>query len=129
MRTVVALLALVAGCGPPRGVVTARTLVTEPARHHGEQIVLVGTAENPRSRTPDRGNTYTSFTVADGTARVPVIAPGTQPVGAGDTVEVRGRFRTRVEAGSDVVPDAVEAKFVRVMRAAGQPPGTPVSPP
>ena len=129
MRAVVTLFVLLAGCGAPRNVVTARALVADPGGHDGEQIVLVGTAENPRVRSPDRGNTYTSFVLADGTARVPVVVGGTQPVGAGDTVEVRGRFRTELRAGTDLVPDAVEAKFVRVLRSATQPPGTPVSPP
>src|SRR5438874_13708123 len=122
MQLIVALVALLAGCGPPRNVVTARTLVADPVRHEDEQIVLVGTAENPRVRTPERGNTYTSFTLTDGTARVPIVVWGTQPVGAGDTVEVRGSFRTRVRAGTGVVPDAVEAKVVRVLRPAAQPP-------
>jgi len=126
---VVVLVVLLAACGPPRNVVTARALVDDPLAHDGGQIVLVGTAENPRVRTPDRGNTYTLFAVADGTARVPVVVWGTQPVGAGDTVEVRGTFRARVQAGTDLVPDAVEAKFVGILRAAAHPPGTPVSPP
>ena len=129
MRAIVTLFVLLAACSPPRNVVTARTLVADPGGHDGEPIVLVGTAENPRVRTPDRGNTYTSFVLADGTARVPVVVWGTQPIGAGDTVEVRGSSRTQLRAGTDLVPDGVEAKFVRVLRVAGQPPGTPVSPP
>ena len=47
----------------------------------------------------------------------------------GDAVEVRGAFRSQVRAGDQVLSDTVEAKFVRVVRAAVQPPGTPVSPP
>src|ERR1051325_3716743 len=129
MRAIVTLFVLLAACSPPRSGVTARPPVAAPAGHDGEPIVLVGTAENPRVRTPDRGNTYTSFVLADGTARVPVVVWGTQPIGAGDTVEVRGSSRTQLRAGTDLVPDGVEAKFVRVLRVAGQPPGTPVSPP
>src|SRR2546425_10449401 len=41
----------------------------------------------------------------------------------------RSQASARRARGSEVVPDAVEAKFVRVFRAAAQPPGTPVSPP
>jgi hypothetical protein len=47
----------------------------------------------------------------------------------GDVVEVRGAFRTRLSAGDEVLLDTIEAKFVRLVRAAAQPPGTPVSPP
>jgi hypothetical protein len=56
----------------------------------GKRIVLTGLAQNPRlGGSADRG-TYTSFVLADGTARVPGIAPGTQDVSQGDVVEVRG---------------------------------------
>jgi len=47
----------------------------------------------------------------------------------GDVVEVRGAFRTRLSAGNEALLDTVEATFVRRVRAAAQPPGTPVSPP
>ena len=47
----------------------------------------------------------------------------------GDAVEVRGTFRSQLRAGDQLLSDTVEAKFVRVVRAAVQPPGTPVSPP
>jgi len=47
----------------------------------------------------------------------------------GDVVEVRGAFHTRLSAGNEVLLDTVEAKFVRIVRAPAQPPGTPVSPP
>ena len=47
----------------------------------------------------------------------------------GDVVEVRGAFRTRLSAGNEVPLDTVEAKFVRLVRAAAQLPGTAVSPP
>lgn len=123
------LVVLAVACGSPRAVVTARTLVEDPSGHDGEDIVLVGTVENPRRQVASQGAGYTSFTLTDGTARVPVIAWGTQEVGMGDVVEVRGAFRNRLRVGSDMVPDAVEAKFVRVVRRTGQPPGTPVSPP
>jgi hypothetical protein len=88
-------------------------------------LVLAMACGPPRSVVTAR----TSFTLADGTARVPVIAWGTQEIGMGDVVEVRGAFRSQLRVGVDMVPDAVEAKFVRVVRHAGQPPGTPVSPP
>jgi hypothetical protein len=123
------LLVLLIGCGAPRNVLTARTLIEDPARHDGEAILLVGTVENPRVHVPSQGPGYTAFTLSDGTARVPVIVWGTQPLGIGDVVEVRGTFHNQLRAGSDMVPDAVEAKFVRVVRAGAQPPGTPVSPP
>ena len=78
---------------------------------------------------PPQGSGYTAFTLTDGTARVPVIAWGTQQIGMGDVVEVRGAFRTRLSAGNEALLDTVEATFVRRVRAAAQPPGTPVSPP
>ena len=118
------LFALLIACGPPRNVVTGSALVEDPTRYDGAEIVLAGIVENPRRRAG-----YTAFTLVDGTARVPVIAWGTQEVGMGDAVEVRGAFRSQVRAGDQVLSDTVEAKFVRVVRAAGQPPGTPVSPP
>ena len=124
-----ALFVLPIACGAPRNVSTARALVEDPARYDGEAILLVGTVENPRVRVPPQGSGYTAFTLTDGTARVPVIAWGTQPIGMGDVVEVRGAFRTQLSAGNEVLVDTVEAKFVRVVRAAAQPPGTPVSPP
>jgi len=130
MRSIaVALFVLLIACGAPRNVVTAIELVEDPTRHDDEAILLVGTVENPRVRVPPQGSRYTAFTLTDGTARVPVIVWGTQPLGIGDVVEVRGTFHNELRAGSEVVPDAVEAKFVRVVRAAAQPPGTPVSPP
>jgi len=130
MRSIaVGLFVLLIACGAPRNVVTALGLVEDPARHDGEAILLVGTVENPRVRVPPQGSGYTAFTLTDGTARVPVIAWGTQPIGMGDVVEVRGAFRTQLSAGNEVLVDTVEAKFVRVVRAAAQPPGTPVSPP
>jgi len=130
MRSIaVGLFVLLIACGAPRNVVTALGLVEDPARHDGEAILLVGTVENPRVRVPPQGSGYTAFTLTDGTARVPVIVWGTQPLGIGDVVEVRGTFHNQLRAGSDMVPDAVEAKFVRVVRAGAQPPGTPVSPP
>ncbi|HUE30080.1 MAG TPA: hypothetical protein VMR79_04355 [Verrucomicrobiae bacterium] len=123
------LYVLLIACGAPRNVLTARALVEDPMRHDGEAILLVGTVENPRLQVPSVGSGYTAFMLADGTARVPVIAWGTQPVGMGDVVEVRGAFRTRLSVGNEVLSDTVEAKFVRVVRAAARPPGTPVSPP
>ena len=119
-----ALFVLLIACGPPRSVVTAGALVEDPTRYDGAEIVLAGIVENPR-----RSAGYTAFTLVDGTARVPVIAWGTQEVAMGDAVEVRGTFRSQVRAGDQVLSDTVEAKFVRVVRAAVQPPGTPVSPP
>ena len=73
--------------------------------------------------------TTAQFTLTDGTARVPVIAWGTQQIGMGDVVEVREPFRTRLSAGNEVPLDTLEAKFVRLVRAAAQLPGTAVSPP
>ena len=113
----------------PRTVLTARALVEDPARYDSQAIVLVGTVENPRVRVPPQGSGYTAFTLTDGTARVPVIAWGTQQIGMGDVVEVRDAFRTRLSAGNEALLDTVEATFVRRVRAAAQPPGTPVSPP
>jgi len=126
---VLAALGAALACSGQRTVVTARSLVEDPTAHDGQRIVLVGTAENPRRVTSAQGAGYTILSIADGTARVPVLAWGTQPVSAGDTVEVRGRFRTRAVAGSDVFPDTLEAEYVRVLRQAAQPPGTPVGPP
>ena len=92
MRPALALSVLLIACGVPRTVLTARALVEDPARYDGQAIVLVGTVENPRVRVPPQGSGYTAFTLTDGTARVPVIAWGTQQIGMGDVVEVRGAF-------------------------------------
>jgi len=123
-RFTLGLIALLIACGPPRTVVTVAALVEDPSRYDGAEVVLAGVVENPR-----RNAGYTSFTLSDGTARVPVIAWGTQEVGFGDTVEVRGAFRSQLPAGTEVLSDTVEAKLVRVVKRAVQPPGTPVSPP
>jgi hypothetical protein len=91
--------------------------------------VLVGQVQDPRSQIPPTGNTYTSFVVVDGSGRIPVVAWGTQEIGSGDLVEVRGVFHTAMRVGGETVPDTVEAAFVRRLRAAVQAPGTPVGPP
>jgi len=78
---------VLAACQPLPDVVTARNLLREGARYDGRRIVLTGLAQNPRlGSSPDLG-TYTTFVLADGTARMPVIAPGTQDVSQGDVVE------------------------------------------
>ena len=112
-----------------RQVVSGRDLIEAPDRFEGQPIVFTGIAQDPRKRMPDGGATYTSFTLVDGSARVPVAAPGTQPVSAGDLVEVRGMFHAQLRIGGDVLVDTVEAEFVRPLRPAMQPPGTPVGPP
>ena len=122
-------LGLTLACQQPRNVVTARQLLQDPAHHDGEQVVLTGLVQDPRVRTPSEGNSYTSFSVLDGTGRVGVIAWGTQEVASNDLVEVRGTFHDQRVVGRDVMHDVVEAKFVRLLRRAPQPPGTPVSPP
>jgi hypothetical protein len=131
MRLVAPLLLLAAavGCQPRPAVVNARQLLREPSRFEGERLVIAGLVQNARKRLPAEGNGYTSFDLADGTDRVPVLAWGTEQVGSGDVVEVRGVFHSQMQAGSDVLHDVVEAAFVRPIRRALQPPGTPVSPP
>jgi len=124
----IAVVALVAGCQSPRSVVTARDLVAAPERHAEQDVVIAGTVEDPRRRMPTNADTYTSFTLADGTAHLPVVAWGTQPVGSGDLVEVRGVFHDRMRIGNDVVDRVIEAKFVRVLQGAVQPPGSPAGP-
>ena len=125
----VAIIALVLACGcqKPRDVLTARQLLQ--ARNDGERVVLSGLVRNPRVQTPSGANTYTSFDLVDGTGHVPVIAWGTQEIASGDFVDVRGTFHRQLLVGQDVQHDMVEAKFVRVLRRAPQPPGTPVGPP
>jgi len=118
---------IVCGCQKPRDVVTARQLMQ--ARNDGERVVLSGLVRNPRIQTPAGANSYTSFDLLDGTGHVPVIAWGTQEVASNDFVEVRGTFHDRLRVGQEVLSDVVEAKFVRPLRRAPQPPGTPVSPP
>ena len=124
---VLAAVVLALACQKPRDVVTARQLLQ--AHRDGERVVLSGVARNPRMQSPAGANTYTSFEVVDGTGHVPVIAWGTQDVASNDFVEVRGTFHQRMAVGQDVLRDVVEAKFVRPLRKAPQPPGTPVSPP
>jgi hypothetical protein len=122
-------LSLVLGCAAGRTTVTARDLIEAPAPHDGAHIVLVGQVQDLRSRTPTTGNSYTAFVLADGTGHVPVVGWGTQRIDLGDLVEVRGVFHTTMRAGTDTLLDTVEADFVRRLRAAAQPPGTPVGPP
>ena len=124
---ILAAFVIVCGCQKPRDVVTARQLMQ--ARNDGERVVLSGLVRNPRIQTPSGANSYTSFDVLDGTGHVPVIAWGTQEIASNDFVEVRGTFHVRLRVGQDVLRDVVEAKFVRPLRRAPQPPGTPVSPP
>jgi hypothetical protein len=112
-----------------RQVASGRDLIEAPDRFEGQRIVLTGIVQDPRTQMPAGGTTYTSFTVVDGSARVPVAAPGTQPVSSGDLVEVRGVFHAQLRIGGDALVDTVEAEFVRPIRPAVQPPGTPVGPP
>jgi len=110
-------------------VVSGRDLIEAPDRFEGRPIVLTGIVQDPRKRLPNDGATCTTFTLVDGSARVPVAAPGTLPVSAGDLVEVRGTFHQQLRIGGDTLVDTVEAEFVRPLRPAMQPPGTPVGPP
>jgi hypothetical protein len=124
-----AVLALAFACQPRPDVVTARDLVREGARYDAQRIVLTGLAQNPRiGGSPELG-TYTSFTLADGTAHVPVIAPGTQDVSQGDIVEVRGVFHDQMRVGDDVLRNVVEASFLWPRRRAPGIPGAPAGPP
>jgi hypothetical protein len=122
------IVAALAACSA-RQVVSGRDLIEAPDRFEGHRIVLTGVAQDPRKRMPDGGATYTSFTLVDGSARVSVAAPGTQPISAGDLVEVRGVFHGQLRIGGDALVDTVEAEFVRPLRPSMQPPGTPVGPP
>src|SRR5262245_28792133 len=92
---------------PLPNVVTARDLLREGARYDGQRIVLTGLAQNPRVGSSAELGTDTSFVLADGTARVPVIAPGTQDVSQGD----------------------VEANFLWPRQRAPGIPGAPTGPP
>jgi hypothetical protein len=123
------LFVVAAACQKRPTVATARELLAAPERYDGERIVLAGLVQNPRNRMPAEGPDYTSFTLVDGTDRVPVIAWGTVAVGSGDVVEVRGVFHAQMVVGGDVLHDTVEAAFVRPFRKAPQPPGTPAGPP
>jgi hypothetical protein len=125
----VLVLALVVACQPRADVVTARDLVREPGAHDAQRIVITGIAQNPRLGSSIERGTYTTFTLADGTARIPVIAPGTQDVQQGDLVEVRGVFRDRLELGHDDVRGVVEARFLWPRRKTPGIPGTPTTPP
>jgi hypothetical protein len=122
------IVVTLAACSAPQ-VVSGRDLIEAPDRFEARRIVLTGVAQDPRQQTPDGGTTYTSFTLVDGSARVPVAAPGTQPVRAGDLVEVRGMFHGQLRIGGDALVDTVEAELVRPLRPSAQPPGTPVGPP
>jgi hypothetical protein len=116
IRTIVGLV-LLASCSH-RPVVTARDLLGAPERFDGADVVVVGQVMNPRFRMPEQGNSYTTFTLADGTAQVPVFGWGKLDIDSGDIVEVRGAFRHTAAAGSDLLRDVVEVLFVRRLRAA-----------
>jgi hypothetical protein len=121
---------LLSACGPPRDVPTAGALRAAPNRFYDRPIVVAGQVQALRSRSPEHGNSYTYFEIADGTARLPVVYGMTlADVGSGDLVEVRGVYRAVLHAGTDTYRDALEAEYVRRLRAAGQPPGTPSGPP
>jgi hypothetical protein len=116
------VLLLVAACQPLPDVVTAHDLLREGTRYDGKRIVLTGLTQNPRLGSSAELGTSTSFVLTDGTARVPVIAPGTQDVSQGDVVEVRGVFRERMAV-------VVEANFLWPRQRAPGIPGAPVGPP
>lgn len=121
--------ALAIGCQPPRTVLTARGLHEASDRSYDQHVVIAGRAQSLRARTPERGNPYTYFEIADGTGRMPAVGWGLLQIDSGDVVEVRGVYRAVVHMGSDVFRDAIEVSFVRRLRAAGQVPGTPSGPP
>ena len=129
VRVLWLLLLLVAACQPLPDVVTARDLLREGARYDGKRIVLTGLAQNPRLGSSAELGTYTSFVLTDGTARVPVIAPGTQDVSQGDVVEVRGVFRERMALSDEEMRNVVEANFLWPRQRAPGIPGAPVGPP
>lgn len=123
------LLLLPVACQPRPDVVTGRDLLREASRYDGQRIVLTGLAQNPRLGSSSDLGTYTSFVLSDGTARVPVIAPGTQDVSQGDVVEVRGVFRERMRVGDEELRNVVEASFLWPRQRAPGIPGAPVGPP
>jgi len=122
------VVALVVGCSA-RQVVSGRDLVEAPDRFDGRPIVLAGVVQDPRRRGPAADGGYTTFTLLDGSARVPIAAAGPQPVDAGERVEVRGVFREQLRVDGDLLVDTVEAKSVRPLGSAAAAPGTPVGPP
>jgi hypothetical protein len=70
---------------------------------HGGTVTAVeqpctatGRVKSLRLRVPERGNSYTSFELADGTGRVPAMSGGTLDIDSGDLVEVRGVYRAVV---------------------------------
>ena len=128
MRVAVVVLALLLGCMPRARVVTAAKLLQDPARFDGAHVVIAGRVVDLRMRAPEQGNAYTSFLLADGTARLSVFGWGKLDVDPGDLVEVRGEFHSLAHAGSDTLPDTLEASFVRRVAHGPQLPG-PIGPP
>jgi hypothetical protein len=117
------------GCAAQRTVLTAAELDADPARWAETPIVLVGQVQQLRKRMPAEGDNYTEFVVADGTGRVPVFGWSTLEIDSGDLVEVRGVLHAETRLGGETVRNVVEAAFVRRLRGAAQPRGTPVGPP
>jgi len=95
----------------------------------GGRAFMRSLAQNPRLGSSAELGTYTSFVLADGTARVPVIAPGTQDVSQGDVVQVRGVFRARMAVGDEEVRNVVEARFLWPRQRAPGIRGAPTGPP
>jgi hypothetical protein len=114
----VAALVLLVACGAHHPVPTVRDVLAAPDRFANVDVVMTGQVGNPRFRSPERGNSYTTFTLADGTGSVLVFGWGKLDIDNGDIVEVRGTFRRAAQAGSDTLDDAVEVAFLRRLRAA-----------
>src|SRR6266436_4018189 len=105
------LLVLLIGCGAPRNVLTARTLIEDPARHDGEAILLVGTVENPRVHVPSQGPGYTAFTLSDGTARVSVMSGGRSRSASATWSRCAARFTTSSAWGARWCPTPPRSRW------------------
>ena len=119
---------LIVGCSARQTIVTAEQLVQSSQEADGARIVLTGRVQEIRLQSPSQGNTYTTFALADGTARAMVFGWGTLAIDSGDLVEVRGVFHSVAHVGTDTLYDTVEASLVRRLQAAPQLPG-PSGPP
>ncbi len=74
----------------PDGAVKA--LLADPARYDGQIVTLTGTVTSLDVRVSQRGNSYYTFKLDDGSGRVTVFSFGDPPCPEGRAVNVEGQF-------------------------------------
>ena len=105
----VLLLSVAAGEGADGPV---KALLSDPARHDGQEVSLAGTLTQLDARVSKRGNPYYTFKLDDGSGGVTVFSFGRPPCPAGSPVTVDGAFRRVKQVSGHTFHDQIDARRV-----------------